>query len=51
MSCVVGNAGIHATLGGGLGVFEDDTRLCHYDIFIMYFFTLWNNFTLVLLAM
>ena len=37
VSCVVWNAGIHATLGGGLGVFEDDTRLCHYDIFIMCF--------------
>ena len=51
VSCVVWNAGIHATLGGGLGVFEDDTQLCHYDIFIMYFFTLWNNFTFVLLVM
>ena len=37
VSCVVWNAGIHATLGGGLGVFEDDTQLCHYDIFIMCF--------------
>ena len=37
VSCVVGNAGIHATLGGGLRVFEDDTQLCHYDIFIMCF--------------